>query len=225
MRTKALLCAAALLAAGVATSMAQSNVYSLNVVGYVNVVLKPGLSLIANPLDAGNNSVSNIFRNVDYTQDTYAILTWDGSAFQGNQLDQFDGTWGNPTQVLAPGTGFFWKNPTANPITNTFVGNVLQGTLTVPVPPGLNLVASKVPQDGFTQDLGLNPTPGHNTILLWDGHAFQGSDYDEFDSTWGPATGFTVDPVKGPYITNANGFFVKGDSQTTATFTRNFTVQ
>ena len=49
----------AALAAGVATSMAQSsNVYSLNVVGYVNVTLPSlnpssvgGLSFIANPLD------------------------------------------------------------------------------------------------------------------------------------------------------------------------------
>src|SRR5437763_197776 len=38
MRTKALLCAAAL-AAGAVTAMAQSNVYSLNVVGYINTTL------------------------------------------------------------------------------------------------------------------------------------------------------------------------------------------
>ena len=42
MRTKALLCAAAL-AAGTAASMAQSNVYSLNIVGYVNVPLTSGV--------------------------------------------------------------------------------------------------------------------------------------------------------------------------------------
>src|SRR5207249_3273515 len=43
MRTKTLLAAAAMLAAGFASSMAQSNVYSLNVVGYVNRVI-PGPS-------------------------------------------------------------------------------------------------------------------------------------------------------------------------------------
>jgi hypothetical protein len=50
MRTKALLCTSAV-AAGVATSMAQPNVYSLNVVGYVNVPIQGGVSfnLLANP--------------------------------------------------------------------------------------------------------------------------------------------------------------------------------
>jgi len=206
--------------------MAQSNVYSLNVVGYVNVKLKPGLNLIANPLDAGNNTVSNLFRSVDPSVGQYySVLSWDGIAFQGNDLDQFDSTWGNANLDLSPGKGFFFKNAGPTAITNTFVGNVLQGTLTIPVPPGLNLVASKVPQDGYVKDLGFNPTPGHNSILLWDGNAFQGTDFDEFDSTWGNATGFTVDPVKGPFITNAMGFFVKGDGGSTATFTRNFTVQ
>src|SRR5437667_4436469 len=51
MRTKALLCAAGLLAAGVATSMAQSNVYSLNIVGYANVKIISGPGLYNNPFD------------------------------------------------------------------------------------------------------------------------------------------------------------------------------
>src|SRR5690348_15250407 len=101
MRTKALLCAAALLAAGVATSMAQSNVYSLNVVGYVNVRMNQGLTMIANPLDAGNNTVSNVFKNVD-PNNHYTILSWDGASFQPNDLDDIDGTWTNPNLVLAP---------------------------------------------------------------------------------------------------------------------------
>src|SRR5689334_11322152 len=131
MRTKAPLCAAALLAAGVATSMAQSNVYSLNVVGYVNVPLRPGLSMINNPLDAGNNSVSNIFKAVDYTVTTYAVITWNGLSFVQNDLDQFDGTWQSPTLPLAPGTGFFFKNTGGSAITNAFVGNVMQGSLSI----------------------------------------------------------------------------------------------
>src|SRR2546421_1894502 len=61
MRTKTLVCAAAL-AAGALTSWAQSNVYSLNVVGYVNVVFPPGqFTVFANPLNNANNAISNIF--------------------------------------------------------------------------------------------------------------------------------------------------------------------
>src|SRR5678810_1239027 len=62
MRTK-LLAAAAILAAGIASSMAQSNVYSLNVVGYVNRTFVGGglFSLTANPLNTTNNTLAGIF--------------------------------------------------------------------------------------------------------------------------------------------------------------------
>ena len=64
MRTKTLLSTAALLAAGVATPMAQSsNVYSLNVVGYVNVPVYGGgqYNMICNPLNNANNNITNLF--------------------------------------------------------------------------------------------------------------------------------------------------------------------
>src|SRR5438046_266620 len=117
MRTKTLLCAAAL-AAGIATSaVAQSNVYSLNVVGYVNVTVPAGYSLIANPLNAGNNTVSNLFNATNPLGAT--VYTWNGSFFVANQLDEFGGGWANPTLPLAPGVGFFFNNGGA-PFTNTF---------------------------------------------------------------------------------------------------------
>src|SRR5262245_9396280 len=77
MRTKTLLCAAAL-AAGVATSMAQSNVYSLNVVGYVNVTTLGGgnFNMMANPLNNTNNSLTNLFA---VAQDGDSIFTWDAN--------------------------------------------------------------------------------------------------------------------------------------------------
>src|ERR1700691_3524535 len=62
MRTKTLLLTAALVAAGVASSMAQSNVYSLNIVGYVNIpVTKGNLYLLENPFDTGTgNNITNV---------------------------------------------------------------------------------------------------------------------------------------------------------------------
>src|SRR5580704_8349750 len=62
MRTKTLLLTAALVAAGVASSMAQSNVYSLNIVGYVNIpVTKGKLYMLNNPFDTGTgNNISNV---------------------------------------------------------------------------------------------------------------------------------------------------------------------
>jgi hypothetical protein len=53
----------------------------------------------------------------------------------------------------------FAKNPTANDVTITFVGEVMQGTgLTTPLVPGLQIVGSQVPQAGTAADLGLPHT-------------------------------------------------------------------
>jgi hypothetical protein len=63
MRTRSILLGAALLAAGVASSMAQvSNVFSVNVVGYVSIdVTSNKYKLMQNPLDDGKgNIVTNI---------------------------------------------------------------------------------------------------------------------------------------------------------------------
>ena len=95
MRTKSILLGAALLAAGVATSMAQvSNVYSVNVVGYVNLNLTNGLNLISNPLDAvGNggaasNTIANVFGVVpDGTQ----VYKFTNSGYR-DQPDMFKGS-------------------------------------------------------------------------------------------------------------------------------------
>ena len=59
MRTKALLLGAAVGAIGLATSMAQ--VYSVNIVGYVNTTIPTGFSIICNPLNAtGGNTIGNV---------------------------------------------------------------------------------------------------------------------------------------------------------------------
>ena len=60
MRIKTLLCLAAL-TAGTAISMAQSNVYSLNIVGYVTKTNHSGYQIISNPLNATNNHLSSLY--------------------------------------------------------------------------------------------------------------------------------------------------------------------
>src|SRR5882672_6022591 len=64
MRTKALLCAAGMLAAGAATCMAQGNVYSLNVVGYINVSYTNKFQMVANQLDLDGSGTNNTVQTV-----------------------------------------------------------------------------------------------------------------------------------------------------------------
>jgi len=133
MRTKTLLCAAAL-AAGVATSMAQSNVYSLNVVGYVNVTFPSGqFTVFANPLDAGNNSISNVIPASAVADGTF-VYDWNSGLNDWNAPVTFNnppGAWDAPTTQMPVGHGFALFNADFGAAhTNTFVGTVIQGSFT-----------------------------------------------------------------------------------------------
>jgi hypothetical protein len=154
MRTKTLFAAAAMLAAGITASVAQSNVYSLNVVGYVNKVMDPGFHMINTPLNTTNNSVANLFAGPPLFT---VIYKFTGGSFAAPNVFGFGG-WGDPTQTLDPGQGAFISVPAGPNYTNTYVGEVLQGSLTNTLIPGFNMVGSKVPQAGGLQtDLGEVP--------------------------------------------------------------------
>lgn len=150
MRTKTLLCTAALLTAGIFSSVAQS-VYSVNAVGYVNLTIQSGYNLIANPLNGTNNVVSTVLPATNLPDDI-ELLTWN------NGIQDFDqaiftagGSWfdqlGFPaTTVLAPGRAFFIRNPGGSSFGVTFVGEVPQGGLTNSVGANYDFVSSIVPQ-------------------------------------------------------------------------------
>ena len=164
MRTKSLLAAAAILAAGVATSMAQSNVYSLNVVGYYNVGLTNGFNLVANQLDKDGTGTNNTLVSVlgtnlpsltrvyafDPVAGAYSFATLIGGNWSGANLAAVNAK-------LQPGQGVFVQIPGSAtlPQTLTVVGEVRQGALSTPVGAYYQILASQVPQAGLIQtDLG-----------------------------------------------------------------------
>jgi len=155
MRTKTLVVAAALSAAGIATSMAQ--VFSVNAVGYVNKTIPAnGFALVSNPLKAATNTINALFQPVPPGFQVFIYTP--GKGFDVGTFDDLEGafvpaTVGN-TQLL-PGQGVFVKNPTAAAVPITFVGEVPRGTLTTPLVAGLQIVSSQVPQQGTAADLGL----------------------------------------------------------------------
>jgi hypothetical protein len=189
MRTKVLLCAAAV-AAGALSAMAQSNVYSLNVVGYVNVAIPGGgaYTMLANPLNntgTGGNNISNLFSAIAADGDT--VFRWN--------VDNYDFDAVQPTYVAAPpahwsstfnaniGEGIWYINNN-NDKTNTFVGEVFQGSYTNLAGPAnagrslvgggsYNAVGSSAPiGGGFTNAIvGITPNDG-DTIFPWDSNAY-----------------------------------------------------
>jgi hypothetical protein len=163
MRTKALLLTAALGLAGAATSMAQA-VYSVNVVGYINLTMKPGFNLVANQLNASpNNTLASVLGVVpDETQ----VLKFGNNNYTSDIYFTDLGGWVDPnsgaasTTVVNPGDGFFYFNPAASDRVATLVGEVRTGTgLNVTHPPGFSLVSSIVPQQ-----VALTPVNGFTPV-------------------------------------------------------------
>jgi hypothetical protein len=166
MRTKTLLLlTAALGAVGLSTSMAQQ-VFSVNAVGFVNVDVPKGLSMIANPLKAATNTIAALFATAP---DGTTIYKYDGTQFTINTFDL--GEWGLPNDTLVPGEGAFIRNTSTAAFQVTFVGEVSQGALTHPIPQGLSIQSSEVPQSAkVATDLAFPATDG-DTIYQYDNAA------------------------------------------------------
>jgi hypothetical protein len=162
MRTKTILLSAAVFAAGLAASVAQS-VYSINAVGYVNLTILNGYNLIANPLNGTNNQISTIMPTVP---DGSAALRWNNSSQGFYQQETYlggvwyDGNFNVSTTVINPGEGFFFQNNSGSSATLTFVGEVPQGSLTNRVGANYGFYSSQVPQSGTLTSLGFPAQDG-----------------------------------------------------------------
>jgi hypothetical protein len=177
MKAKTLLIAAAALAAGVMTSQAQ--VYSQNIVGYINLQLtnSSGYTLIANQLDLDGTGTNNGIYTVVGTNlpSGSKVECWNGSGFK---ISTFNGTaWSAAantvlfTNQLAPGAGFFIYTPT--PTNLTLVGNVITGTNTYPIVAGYQIVSPSGPvTGGIGSALGYTPSP-NDQVEVWTGAGFK----------------------------------------------------
>jgi len=168
MRTKALILSAMVGIAGITTSLAAPNVYSINVVGYINLDLDTGFTMVANQLDNMNgNLVKDL---IPSPAGSPSVYKFNGVGYDTMSYLDFLGGW-FPTEVadvmtLAPGEGLFIQLDQAQTI--TFVGDVMEGSpLSVPVVQGYQIVSSKVPQAGTLEtDLSYVPSDGDNVYLF-----------------------------------------------------------
>jgi hypothetical protein len=162
MRTKTLLLAAAVIAAGLTAATAQS-VYSVNAVGYVNLSLGSGFTMIGNPLNTTNaNALDSV---LPAPPDGTQILKWDSANqrfFPAHQF--FDGAGWIPGGNLSPGEGAFIN--LENPTTITFVGEVPQGALSNNIPLNFSAISMQTPQAINLTDAGF-PADDGDQILTW----------------------------------------------------------
>lgn len=217
MRTKTLLLTAVLSAAGVATSMAQ--VFSVNAVGYVVKTIPKGkFALIANPLSSGDNKVNTIL-GVAPANTTIYVFDNAKATYVSANFDDLDNKFVGQAAdlVIAPGNGFFVKAPAAADVTITFVGEVMQGTLSNPLPKGFSIKGSQVPQKGkLLEDLKLGGAVG-DSLYKWDATAqnYVVLGWDDLDNNWAPAAQNTVDVAEAFFISK------KADGKWDRTFSVN----
>lgn len=228
MRTKTLLLTAALTAAGVATSMAQ--VYSVNMVGYINQSIPDGYSIIANHLNGSpDNLVTSLF--VPIPAETTTFYKWNKSAGQYDSLGVQDGVWEGVTDMtLGPGEAAFIAVPDGAGFTQTFVGDV-QLARSVEVSPGYAMLSSSLPQrmpvEGAPNDgsalapVGLGfPVAEGDTFYRYDNVNNQYLQDSLQDGLWeGPSA------PNSPTVEVGEGFFFsRVASGPTSTWARNFVV-
>jgi hypothetical protein len=213
MRTKTLALSAVLGMLGSASLVAQVNVYSLNSVGYINVSMPSGFSIVTCPLICGTEVATaaalpyHVTAGATLTNDLNTVLnnnTGVPTPYAGATVYQYTGGvgysaqdsgnpggatygagWQNGGQdvTLAPGQAVFFFNPNNTAMTATFVGTVPQGTLVNALAPGYNLVGSIVPTSG---DLAANSITAFNPTASAGAYPVNG-DYIYFYNPTGAA--------------------------------------
>ncbi len=196
-----------------------AQVYSVNMVGYINQSIPAGFSMIANQLNnSPDNKIQSLFPAPPANTAVYKFngAGYDSVSFtQGLGWDDGSGTF-TPTMTLNPGEGVFIFAPSA--FTQTFVGEVALSS-TVAVRPGFQVISSALPQslplDG-APPAGLGFPVANGDFA----YQFNGAGYDTSEFIqgigWNPAP-----PV--PDI-GESFFFFGATAAGNRSWTRNFSV-
>jgi hypothetical protein len=176
MKIKTLAIAAATLAVGAITSQAQ--VYSQNIVGYINYLSPtnaPGFDLVCNPLDNGTNSIKSLFASApggsliqvwNTASQSFLAFTYTAGHWKTNNVsaDSF---------VIPPGTGFFIQVAGSTQLTNTFAGTIAVPTgvtVTNNIANAFTLVGSKIPYSDTVSNaatVNITGVPGGMGLQAW----------------------------------------------------------
>jgi len=220
---KTLLIAAAALAASIISSEAQ--VYSQNIVGYVNLQFANGnYSPIATPLQATGtvNNAEQLLPNATPGDD---VLFWNGGGFDTYAFAG-PGTWigpsgPGPAPTINPGTPFFYLNNSGSGVTNTFVGSVTLSNVVSLVAGNYSFCAEAAPVADTLDGTNLNlPLVAGDDVLLWNGNG-----YDTYafagPGVWIGPSG----PGSAPTLPVGTAFFYLNNSGSTEFWTNNVHVQ
>ena len=191
-----------LVATGWSAARAQT-IYSVNVLGYVDANFVAGSNLIANPLFALDNTISNLLRDVP---DGSYFLPWDRPAAQFGPTNLYTaGAWSSPLATLVAPDGGFLVLPSATKV--TFVG---QHWGSVAGPPCLTYprgesIWSWLPQQCCAFDcdlLGAPPYTEGDSVAYWNRQT-QGFELTYY---WGEGIGWIPSSPQ-PFAPDEAGLF------------------
>jgi hypothetical protein len=204
--------------------------FAQNPVAYYNVDLYPGFNMIADQLQSGNNTLSNLLNNGNDQYDGLEVFKWDGTNFQSDvagaptvQTNPGNGWMNNGVITMNPGEAVWIKNANPTNVILTFSGAILEGTLTntIPGPNAFSMLSSQVPQTGdLATNLGFTNFNQGDTIYVFtaSNQAYRTFNYDTNtgNSGWlGNFSGGSGDPI----IQIGQGFWYKTGANAPATTT------
>ena len=129
-----------------------NGVFSTNIIGYVTVTLPPGFSMIGNPLRSDDSRISTLLKAMP---DGMTVSRFDARLHELMENTLEHGKWSNESHTLGAGEGAIVFNPSTDYKSLSFVGDVLQGTHSTPIPAGFSLRTSLAPRPGrLDTDLG-----------------------------------------------------------------------
>jgi hypothetical protein len=181
--------------------------------------------MLANPLNSTSNTLSGVLTGLPVGT---RVLVFNPAIVDYDVYNRvaFGNGWSPATAStvdLSPGKGVLIQAAAAaGDFTNTFVGEVMQGSLTHPIATGYTFLGNKVPDTGTVTALGLTPvlTPGNQlgqmNVAIQD---FDVSTRTGFGTFWSGPGGTTP-----PTINVADGFYINSANPAT-NWVRNFTVQ
>jgi len=192
-----------------AARVAAQSQYSVNALGYVDLNLVAGSNLVANPFNAGDNSVSNLFRGLP---DGAVFQPWDraNARFGPSNVYHAATGWTDPAaKLLLPAGAFLWL-PSSRQI--SFAGDV-----SWPLPGGCyqyqQIDVSMMPPAacGFCNP---NPCPmvPDNTVLSRWNPGFQDWESFYYFSQLGGWFTEEFDPVEMPLAFGEAGLFQFAES-------------
>ena len=228
--------------------MAQSNVYSLNVVGYINLTIPAGYSLVTAQLQGADNSFSSVLGTNLAGGGQFTAVKWNPAtqSLDGQAPSFYTVADGAPvagwydvsqtvqtTKTLSLGEAFFILNAGTS-ATLTLVGQVSQATNTITLVPGYSFVGSPVP---VVSDLSTNSTlqlPQNESLSLSYFSVAAGTYGDTYsyytaadsgtpNGGWFDTTVFTGTPA--PIVPAVGQGFLVLNSGTSTTWKPSFTVQ